>query len=273
MQYKLVAIDIDGTLLNSNHEIPYENIETIKNLQDYGINFVIVTGRPDAMAKKYTKELQIPSVILGNNGATIRNVDTNELYFQKVISREKVLELHKFFAKKDIYYRIYGLDSIYSFNDYEFDEAKNEFAVFSKRLADSMNFKIINKIEELDEDVIKFVCFTNDHDKLITTQKELLSIDDLEIVRGSKNGVDINAKGISKGETLLKYAETLGISKEEIIAIGDSENDLSMLKVVGLPVTLENGDQVLKDIAHIITESNDNAGVAKVLKQIFFYNK
>lgn len=269
MEYKLVALDIDGTLLNSSHEIPRENIETINKLQKEGVEFVIVTGRPDIMAKKYAEELQIPSVILGNNGATIRNVDTNHLFFQRFIPKEKVIELYEYFSKKDIYFRLYGLDSIYTFNEDEFDESKNEFAVFSKNLAKNMDFKIINNISELDCDVIKFVCFTNDYEKLLNIQKELSSIEDVEIVRGSKNGIDINAKGISKGETLLKYANKLGIDSKEIIAIGDSENDLSMLSVVGFPITLENGDQALKDIAMMITESNDNAGVSKALERIF----
>jgi len=104
---------------------------------------------------------------------------------------------------------------------------------------------------------------------LPSLQEELRKIEGLEVVRGSKVGLDVMVKGVSKGEALLAYGKSLGIEKDEIIVIGDSENDLSMLKSVGYPVTLENGEDCLKEIAKLVTPSNDEAGVAKGLKKIF----
>lgn len=268
-KYKLVALDVDGTLLNSKKEIPEENITTIKALTEKGIEFIITTGRPDPQAAQFSKKLGISPVILGNNGATVRNTQSGKLHYATYIPKEKVLELYNKLSSMNIYYRIYGLDSVYTFFSDEFDEEKNEFAYLSKTLAEIMNFKILKNIDELEEKVIKFVCFSNDREKLLAAQDLLSQVSQVEVVRGGMNVIDITAANISKGKTLLKYAQTLGIEKDEIVAIGDGENDLEMLKMVGFPITLENGEAILKEIAHMVTASNDEAGVAKALKKVF----
>lgn len=273
VKYKLVALDVDGTLLNSKREIPEENITTIKALAERGIKFIITTGRPDLQAVEFTEKLGISPIILGNNGATVRDAKSRKLYHATYLPAEKIKELHKKLSTMDIYYRIYGLDSVYTFYPGEFDDEKNEFAHFSRNLAKIMDFKILNSIEELEDRVIKFVCFSNDYEKLLAAQALLSEISGVEIVRGGANVLDVTAENISKGRTLLKYAKTLGIEKEEIVAIGDGENDLEMLKLVGFSVTLENGEDILKEIAHMITVSNDEAGVSKALSRIFLENR
>ncbi|MGL4382819.1 MAG: HAD hydrolase family protein, partial [Bacilli bacterium] len=117
--------------------------------------------------------------------------------------------------------------------------------------------------------IIKIVVFNEELSILNLTRDKLSHLPELNIVLGSKNGLDINAFGVNKGKALLEYAYKLNIRADEIIAMGDSENDLSMLEVVGMPITLENGSSLVKEKAKYITKSNDEAGVAYALKHFF----
>ncbi|MGL5950014.1 MAG: HAD family hydrolase [Cetobacterium sp.] len=272
MEYKLVALDMDGTLLNEEQEISKENLETIKELKGRGVEFVIVTGRPDVMVKKYLEILELENPVLAANGATVRNVFTGDVYSVKEIEKKTVLELYNFFTERGLFPRFCCLGGVYTFNPNEFVEGVNPFAHMSKRLASHMNFTIIENIETIMDNKTKVVNVmfpSMDEEILLSIQNEVKNISGVDVLRGSKITLDIIKENVSKGETLLEYAETLGIKSHEIIAIGDGENDISMLSVVGFPVTLENGDERLKKIAHMITDSNENSGVSKALKKIF----
>ncbi|WP_411167520.1 Cof-type HAD-IIB family hydrolase [Clostridium sp. MB05] len=272
MKYKLVAIDIDGTLLNSKNEIPEENIQTIRKLQGMGVKFVVVTGRPDVMAKEYVKTLGIKAPILGCNGATMRDVLTNEVYYLKHIGKEQLVELYNLFKSNGMYPRFYSLDAIYSFNPNELNEEKNPFAIFTKRLAKYMDINIFNDIEELlhdDVKITKIMYASNDVETIISLHEKIKQIQGIEVFRAAKNSLDVVTANVSKGKALIEYASDLGVDRGEIIAMGDGENDLSMLLEVGFPITLENGEDCLKEIASMVTVSNDEAGVAKALKEIY----
>ena len=272
MQYKLVAIDIDGTLLNSRNEIPAENIQTIRELRQRGVRFVVVTGRPDVMAREYVNTLGINAPILGCNGATMRDVVSGETYYCKSIPFRPLTELYNYFQTAGLYARYYGLDTVYSFNPYEFDEQRNPFAHFSKQLAKHMDFKVIAGIDELiasGEKIIKLMYPVSDPELLKPVQQQLRLIDGVEVFRASKLSLDVVATGISKGVALLDYALSLGIDRSELVAIGDSENDLSMLQAVGLPVAMGNASAGVKSACALVTASNDDAGVSKALREIF----
>lgn len=272
----MVAIDVDGTLLNNNHQIPIENVQAIRELKEKGVHFVIVTGRPDASVKEYVEILGIDAPILGCNGATIRNIFTNELHVLKSIDTEALNQLQEYFGAKNLYPRFYGLDSVFTLNPYEFEEDKNPFAKFSKRLNSIMPFKIVNSTQDITSnqiEVTKVVYINTNPETIITIQDEIRKIKGIEAYRVGSISLDIVTSGVSKGQALLDYAASLNISKNEIIAIGDSENDLSMLEAVGYPVTLENGEDTLKKMARLITDSNENSGVAKALKTIYEYNE
>lgn len=272
MNYRLVAIDIDGTLLNSKNEIPEENVQTIRKLQGMGVKFVVVTGRPDVMAKEYVKTLGIKAPILGCNGATMRDVLTNEIYYLKHIGKEQLEELYNLFKSNDMFPRFYSLDAIYSFNPDELNEEKNPFAIFTKRLGKYMDINIFNDIGELLHDdikITKIMYASNEVETLIPLHEKIKQIQGIEVFRAAKNSLDVVAANVSKGKALIDYASDLGIDRSEIIAMGDGENDLSMLLEVGFPVTLENGEDCLKEIASMVTASNDDSGVAKALKEIF----
>ncbi|NIZ46552.1 Cof-type HAD-IIB family hydrolase [Entomospira nematocerorum] len=267
--YKLVALDIDGTLLDSMHKIPEENRLIIQKLYQKDIEFVLVTGRPDALAKQYTEQLGIPPIIVGNNGATVRNVQTKELQVAEFIRKDIAAQVINCLLSRGIYFRIYGVDSVISLFPDDLDETKNEFALFSQRLAGQMNFVIANRDAPIEMDIVKISCFSHDQQLLSQVRDELECIADVEVVRGASVCLDVMKRGISKGNALINYANQKGITPEEIIAFGDSENDASMLELVGMPIAMGNAEDSLKVIAKKVTSTNDQAGVAKALGEIF----
>ena len=269
MKYNVVALDIDGTLLNDQHQLLFENIIVIRKLVEAGVCFILVTGRPDVMATTYSDKLGINPIILGYNGATIRNVATKEIFYSKFLDIDSVKSVCAFLEQENAYYRIYCMDCVYSFNQDEFDDDKNIYAQFSRNLKNMMDFKILNTWEELKEPVVKVVVFSEDTTNLNYLRDKLKVDPKLSVVFGSRNGVDINATGINKGQALLDYGAMFGIDASAIIAIGDSENDLSMLEVVGMPITLESGDPILRKYVKFVTKSNNEAGVAYALKEMF----
>ncbi len=267
--YQLVALDLDGTLLSSQHELLFENRIVVDYLNKQGIRFVLVTGRPDQMAVTYANQLGIEPLILSYNGAVMRDVATQEIYASTFIKQSIIETICDELNHTGIYYRLYGLNSVYSFNSWEFDPTINPYAQFSHNLKQAMGFNILSSLDDLQDDIVKVVAFSEHTSELETIKLQLRHIKGIEIVFGSKNGLDINASGVNKGQALLQFGQINNILPANIIAMGDSENDLSMLCVVGMPITLENGAQEVKNQVKYITKSNDEAGVAYALKHFF----
>lgn len=275
MKYKLVAIDMDGTLLDSEGFISNENADTIKRLTDKGVRFVIATGRNDVLVKDYIFELGITTPIIGCNGATVRDLINDVLYSVNPIDRKTVEELFKYLLENDIIFKPFTLKKGYAFNqeiiDYSLFFLNN---TYKKPLSEQVGYELIEDIEAftsklLNEQIIKIVLVQEDNEKLLELQEKLRAFDGIDIYRASHAFLDIMAKGVSKGSALQSYAEKLGIDREEIVAIGDSENDLSMIKYAGLSVAMENAEELIKENSDFITKSNNESGVSYALKKIF----
>lgn len=267
-----MALDLDGTLLDDDEKIPLRNVEVVTELKNRGVHFVIVTGRSDSMTKHIVEELGIDAPILGNNGASMRNVFTKDVLHLAPLSLDVVQKLQLYFETNNGYVRWYGLDDVYSFNPYEFDESRNPYAKFSKRLSKCMNFSVLDHfdaLKELEPVILRCMYVEEDVSKLKAVHKQLNELIDEEIFKSSKMSLDIVAKNTSKGNALKSYGKAIGIKAAEMIAIGDSGNDISMLKMVGMPVTLENGDPEVKKIAKIVSKCNNEAGVGEALSTIF----
>lgn len=112
-----------------------------------------------------------------------------------------------------------------------------------------------------------FINESTDHEKLMKAKQEIAKFDDLEVVSSWTNNFEIMAKGTSKGRAVEKLTKILGISKDEVICIGDSENDLSMIEFAGLGVAMGNADDIIKEKANYVTDTNVNSGVGKVIEK------
>ena len=268
MSFKLVVTDMDGTFLNSSEEISEENLKIVKELNKRGILFSIATGRLDIMIKPYLRQIGNNNPVISCNGALVRNISKGEFYHAQIIKEvefNKVIDICK--ANK-LVFAVYCEYTVYS------ESIEGRIKHYVKRNEslceeEKVAIKIIKNIySDIDEKIFK-VLVANDNPELLDhVKKELNKIPGIEAYKSSSNLLDIMAEGVTKGNALKDLAEILKIKREEIIAIGDNHNDISMLEYAGYAIAVGNAEQAVKDIADLVTATNDEDGVAKALKEV-----
>lgn len=271
--YKLVATDCDGTILDSEGFLPEEIIRVFRQLKDMGIHILPVTGRNDIIARDYLDELGIGCPVIGCNGATLVNFYTGERFFTKAIYREDVIKFMDICKRFDTPCKIFTTDTQYTNSRKLYEGGINIITVgYKKKMRYSIETIFTEDIYSVAdaENIIKCVVVNNDIDFLLSVRDAINSeIPSLKAVQSNWNCIDINRRDVSKGAAVLEYGKMLGIKPEEIIAFGDSENDLSMIEAAGLGVAVGNAHSCLKEKADMVCDTNDNLGVAKVLKEIY----
>lgn len=264
MDYKIVAIDMDGTLLNSKGEVSERTEKAIHKAIDKGVNIVISTGRILRSAKAASDKLMLNNYIIACNGGIIVDKFDNIIHSLpiEVDSIEKIMYLGK---KHGVYYHFYNEETLYS-NTYV-----QKIADYYSDREHKLDIKIFKEEKEIlnskDLKVYKFLFIDNDLEKLNVLRKELKQETSIEVSTSWLNNLEVMDKNASKGMGLKVLCKKLHISKDQVIAIGDNENDLSMLKFAGLGVSMGNASDLVKKSAKYITSTNDEDGVAKVIEK------
>ena len=266
MKYKLIAIDMDGTLLNSKNQVSERTKKAILKAKEKEVHIVLATGRILRSALYYSKSLSLSNPIVASNGAVI--VDgASEIIHKKTLDKNSIRDLIDIGNKNNIYFHFY--DESYFYSTMRVKEVLDFYNEGDSKF--SIEMKLFQDIEDLiskdDFNVYKFLFVEEDLDKLQEFRNKLSSIENINISSSWRNNVEAMAINVSKGEALKKLCEKLNVKSQEVIAIGDSENDLSMLKFAGLSVAMKNGTKIIKKQADYITDSNDNHGVAKVIEK------
>lgn len=260
---KAVALDLDGTLLNSNEEISKENRDILKRLSENGVEILIVTGRPYPITKKIAQSLNIPLTLICYNGARVMDLETDEILFERVLDKEQVLKIIEFcrenkkdlsLFQNDIWY-VENLDSYgtkYYKNNSKLNPVLKSFDTFN-------SFKMIKSI------------IIDENEVLYEIEKNLKNIlgDSVYYTYSQDKYLEILNKDVNKGITLKRVLKTKGIDISDCIAFGDAQNDLEMLELAGVGVAMGNAHETLKNRVQYTTETNDNNGVAKFLKEIY----
>ena len=274
MQYKLVAMDVDGTLTNSDGKIPEENKKVIKHLNEKGVRFVISTGRNDVEIARLAYELGIEPLIIGCNGATVRNLSTHETYVYKYMSTTALENLFSVAYENKISMRLTSLDYLYlTFPEFDFFDSKRERrpSTYERTMIAENVYNVIDNYEQFsayNDKIIKAVVINN-HEKVLLFQEMAKKIPGLTGFRSSLTCLDVINEHASKGTALKTLAEKLKIAQNEVIAIGDGENDIPMLEYAGMAISMENGEEAVKDAADFITKTHDEAGLAHAMREIF----
>ena len=268
MSYKLVVTDMDGTFLNSKDEISEENLKIVKELNKRGILFSIATGRLDTMIKPYLKQIGNNNPVISCNGALVRNVSKGEFYHAQIMETEDFTKVIDICKANNLIFSVYCEYTVYS----ESTEGRIKYFIQRNKILsedEKVTIKIVNNIyTDIDEKIFK-VLVSNDDLKLLERIKgKINKIPGIEAIKSSSNLLDIMATGVTKGNALKNLAEILKIKREEIIAIGDNHNDISMLKYAGYSIAVGNAEQAVKDIVDLVTVSNDEDGVAKALREV-----
>lgn len=275
MKYKLIAIDMDGTLLSNRHEIPEYNKEMIKRATKAGVKIAITTGRLFASARKYSELIGVETPIIASNGAYIREKDKEEVIYESKLTRKQFDEVLSVIKKYDFRVYMNTSDTVISEDIVPDDHA---YKLVNNELDDAWKIKFVEGrsfeevYDEFSNDILKFICIEEreTRDELMKAKAELAKFEDLEVVSSWDNNFEVMAQGTSKGRAVEKLTEILGIKREEVICIGDSENDLSMVQYGGLGVAMGNAIDIVKENADYITDTNTNAGVGKMIAKFIF---
>ena len=281
---KLIASDMDGTLLNDDHMISEENLKAIRKAQEMGRHFTIVTGRDYGAVKSYLDECNLKCECILSNGAEYRDVDGNvieSVYMNKesvkivfdilneanlciqLMTNKGSYVTNKESDKKAI------IDRFKLFNPKMNEEEVIEFVESFHKQRGMKEIDNIYKILEDDIEILKIVTFDND-EKLIAKLKEKLreSTSDLAVASTFSNDIEISDIEAQKGLILAKTIKKMGIDKSEVIVLGDSFNDYSMFTEFENSYAMENAIPEIKEIAKYITDTNNNNGVAKAIYKV-----
>lgn len=281
---KLIAIDMDGTLLTPEHSITPRTILAINKALEQDIQVVIATGRAfyEAHAIVSEYDLNIPYICL--NGAQIRN-EQHEVMENYPMNYDLISEVADVFKSEDVFYQVYTDKAIYTTSIERDIDIFIELAeqsgggsdvekirrLMRERLAKTSLKEVSNYreiYEQEDEQVLKFLAASANKPKLVRTKNYLNEIDQLAVSASSYGNIEVTRKGAQKGVALEKMAADLDVDLKDTMAIGDNLNDISMLKRVGTAVAMGNATTEVKAIADIVTGTNIEDGVAVAIENV-----
>lgn len=276
MKYKLVAIDLDGTLLTEEKVVPSENANVLRSLSDKGIEIVIATGRRYWSARHFVSQIGLKLMVVANNGSILRNMKDDSLVLQKYLDKSDFHTLIKEGRERNLYPVIHAdhFDEGYDIM-IELDRQDEKYSSYLYDIPD--RYKKIEDLLLYEDPRVLSVVFPGELNELKefydTLNKSYYGKYCSHILTSlSKVGPILEIMGPlgSKWKTLFDYTREKGISKEEIIAIGDDDNDIEMIKKAGLGIGMKNASPGVKQVADIITDkTNDECGVGHILTKIF----
>lgn len=266
MNLKLVAIDIDGTLLTSDRKITNRTKEVLTKAKSQGIKVVLCTGRPFIGVQDLLKELNLEEAgdyVATYNGSLVQKADTKEAIASLGLSYEDYIEIESMARRVGSPLHAIDSDYIYTANQmispYTVHEAHLTGMSLQYRPTDQMTKGI---------KIIKMMMI--DEPELLDAAIEKLPASFLEKYTGLKSApyyYEILNKEADKGFALKALSEHLNIAPSDMMAIGDNENDLAMLEYAGLGVAMGNAVPKAKEAANEITLTNDEDGVAAVIEK------
>ena len=264
MKYKLLVLDLDGTLTNSKKEMSARTKETLIKAQERGITIVLASGRPTYGIVPLAEELELAKYggyILSFNGGTIINWKTKEVIHESVISSEKLPLLHDIAVQKEVEILSYQNENIIS------EAPENEYVKYEAFL-NKMSIKEVKSFSEAIQFPVPKCLIVGNPEKLVLLGKEMNGIFgyEMSIYRSEPFFLELMPSNIDKAQSLQKLLLYTGNTREEMIACGDGFNDLSMIKFAGMGVAMANAQPAVKEASDFITLSNEEDGVAHVVE-------
>ena len=267
---RMIGVDLDGTLLNSEKQLTAYTREVLKKAIEQEVAVVVATGRPFSGVPDELKHFPGMRYVLTANGARILDMQKQKVVYKNLLSgeiAEKVIDIlkrhhaiHEFFVDGVGYMNEDGLKNVYAY----FEDPHMAEYLQSTRIPVK---DVKEKLQAMKCEVDKLQgIFRNQKDKQEALE-ELNTLSGIVVTAAMDNNLEINKEGTNKGLGLLQLGKSLGISREEIMACGDGGNDVEMLKEVGFAIAMANAYDTVKTAADFVTVSNDEDGVAKAIER------
>lgn len=258
---KIVFVDLDGTLKDSNEKISIRHKRIIEKLANIGIPVVFTTGRNVVYTESLSKQFGASSYIIASNGAEIYNYANDKMILESVISKESIKTIFELIKKYNLTFLTNYLNKNYT----------NKTSLNAGRKV------VLSPDEMLDKNISQVIVQFRDVETLNLFENEIIKLKDVKISnenkypgKKSKNlFFDITNCDVSKGNAVKILCNYLNISLDNVMAIGDSTNDVDMLNLAKVKVAMANASQDLLEVANYTTLSNDEEGVALVLEKLY----
>jgi len=287
--YKLVAIDLDGTMLNSYGIVTENTKHIIRETIKRGTDVIIASGRTSiSFLKKLSKEIGSENYFISGNGASIYDLKNDKVLYNKFVSKSKILEIIKICEENSIFYNVYTEKEIISKSlNYNvlYYYKENQKREENQRTNINIVENPYEYIKNMDnENFLKVMICDGDKqifDSIIRKIKQVENIEVLDVSHMSRKIIkqgtldveiayfytEVSAMGVDKWNAIEYLTKKNGINTDEIIAIGDNINDLNMIKNAGVGIAMQNAMPLVKERAKYITQDNNSEGVANAIKK------
>lgn len=286
--YKLMAIDLDGTLLNSFGEVTKNTKEALLEAKKSGTEVVLASGRPISSTESLAVELGVDNYLISGNGAAVYDIKRQEILYDRFLTKEQVMEIANLCEDNSFFYNVYTEDEVITSSlNYNvlFYHKENVKKPEEKRTHINVVPNIREYIEQSGKERFLKITVCDESqfifNGIMRRLKEINGIDVLEVaymsrkkIKAGTDDVDINYfyteitnKNVNKWTAIEYLLEKLNIRPEEVITIGDNMNDKEMIENAGLGVVMGNSNPTMKELADQIVSDNNSEGVFEAIKK------
>lgn len=265
MREKVLVLDIDGTLTNSQKEITPSTKQGIQGIMERGHKVILASGRPTPGMRRYEKELELEKYggyLLSFNGGRIVECRSGEIVYQRTLPPVVIPKLYEFAKKNGCGLITYFADRIISAFE------PDEYIELESRI-NGMEVQVVENFKDfVDFDVNKCL-LTAPVEKAPELEKKLQERYEgmLSVYRSEPFFIEIMPMNVDKATSLDRMLETIGLTKEDAICCGDGFNDISMIKYAGVGVAMGNAQPAVKEVADYVTATNDEDGIVQVIEE------
>ena len=252
---------MDDTLLTDDHKISDENAAMLFKAQELGVYVILASGRPTPAMTAYAKELKLDnSYMISYNGAVITDLKEDKVIFEQTLTQEQIHELYDYSIKSNTHIITYVDGKIVS-------ETESEYIDIEKNITGLAHNKVLSFKDEVQSSAVKCILL-EEPSYLKEVEKDLkAAMPHLSVSMSKPFFLEVAQNGIDKAASIKILAEKLDIHQSEIIAVGNAGNDLTMIEYAGLGVWVDNVDPELRDKGDVVVASNNNHGVAEVVRR------
>jgi Cof subfamily protein (haloacid dehalogenase superfamily) len=263
MKYKMLVVDMDDTLLSDDHTISDENKEMLLKAQEMGIYVVLASGRPTSAMVEYAKELHCHtnnSYMISFNGSTITDLKEDKVLFEHSLTKEQIHSIYDFSQQNNTHIITYLNGKIIS-------ETQSEYIDIESTITGLEHVIVPSFKDAVTTSAVK--CLLLEEPSYLKGVESVLKIamPDLSVCMSKPFFLEAAPNGVDKGTAIQILAEKLNIHQSEIIAVGNAGNDLTMVQYAGLGVWVDNVDSELREFGDVVVASNNNHGVAEVVRR------
>lgn len=268
MDIRLISLDLDGTLLDSQKRLSFRNRQVLNECCERGIHIVPATGRSLDGIPKMIRDMEGIRYAITTNGAVVEDMKEHKILSECTIPWNVALDILKIVDRYHVMYDPY-IDRR-GITEPRFYEHLSEYGMTAElqevvRMTRDVYPNIIEFLKTSKKPVEKINLFFPELEERARVREILEGLEGILITSSMPSNLELNAPGATKGSGILRLAEHLGLRREQTMAIGDGENDFSMITEASIGVAMKNGRPDLKEAADYITDTNDEDGVAAAI--------